>query len=442
MSAIAPQLDYSKIPYLHPQYRYSKILPNTGLQSLSVTTAGGQSLIFEIPVKPINLSRSILSFTATYGLPGAGKFTWAKQDALALIQEINFSDRMGKHLAQITNVAQYSALVNDYETSFADFKTMDSEILAGQYFSVSNDEASVNVRHDNTTASVNYDEQLYFRSGADNGAIVYTARIPLDMLKNSIFELDKDLLFKDIMIMTITFNPSTYAAFISNAEATVNTPASFPSAIALSSIQLEVAVDINPQIVQEMNMKRDSAEGISFLCPYVYSYKQGFAATTTSQSVSLRYSRIQGARLVKILYAVFGPETANTFLEHTNVGAAKITSFYTQLNGQRNEEINMACALGDDYRYMLHKLKGTPVLNSDIYNYNWCYISSFSGHDDQLSRQHIAQSKWNFEQGISLDEEKKWDMYITSLGTAVQHHYAFAIVQKMVKIDQNGVSIF
>lgn len=55
---IANQLDYKKVVYTHPTYRYNKVLMQRGGQQITFTSQGGNDYIFEIPVKVINLAKS------------------------------------------------------------------------------------------------------------------------------------------------------------------------------------------------------------------------------------------------------------------------------------------------------------------------------------------------------------------------------------------------
>src|SRR5438270_6369127 len=90
---ISSQLDYQKINYAHPTYKYNKIFSITGLQTQTISTAGGQENIFEIPVTAFNLAQSFLQFTVTATAAGANNANWFYNDVFATIRQIQLYKR-------------------------------------------------------------------------------------------------------------------------------------------------------------------------------------------------------------------------------------------------------------------------------------------------------------------------------------------------------------
>jgi hypothetical protein len=56
---VSTSLDYKKYNLTYPQYQFSKCLPVSGGNTFTINAAGTEVLI-ELPVKAVNLSRSIL----------------------------------------------------------------------------------------------------------------------------------------------------------------------------------------------------------------------------------------------------------------------------------------------------------------------------------------------------------------------------------------------
>lgn len=48
-TAIAKELDYKQVKFSHPSYQFSRILPLSGSQSVTLTGGGNQEVLFEIP---------------------------------------------------------------------------------------------------------------------------------------------------------------------------------------------------------------------------------------------------------------------------------------------------------------------------------------------------------------------------------------------------------
>ena len=65
MSKIAEQLDFTKEKLLAPVYHLNRVFPQSGASTATLTVAGGNETIFEIPVKPVNFTKSYLQFDVT-----------------------------------------------------------------------------------------------------------------------------------------------------------------------------------------------------------------------------------------------------------------------------------------------------------------------------------------------------------------------------------------
>ena len=59
------QLDLSKNTLLSPSYRFLRMYQQTGGTTVTISTAGGETSVFEIPPRVFNFARSYLSFTMT-----------------------------------------------------------------------------------------------------------------------------------------------------------------------------------------------------------------------------------------------------------------------------------------------------------------------------------------------------------------------------------------
>ena len=68
---VPTQLDYKKYPTIKPKYKLSRLIQQTGEQTVTLNMAGGQESIFEIPVKIINLARSKIQLQLQVAAGGA-----------------------------------------------------------------------------------------------------------------------------------------------------------------------------------------------------------------------------------------------------------------------------------------------------------------------------------------------------------------------------------
>jgi len=310
---ISTKLDYKKESYIHPT-KFNKVLPINGLQTQTVSTAGGQENIFEIPVNAFNLAKSFLQFTVT-GVALNLNSNWFYNDCLAPIRQIQLYTRSGLYLADINEVANYTKVMWKADIPIQEYLTYDTFYNGngfGRYLRQSNATASSGTstaispfarRYDNTNADVNYLEPKYLEPGALNANDpVFNILFPLEMIKNSIFALDKNLYMGEIIILRIVWNASVKIAFNSTA---VNDPtaglAALNANIGISNLAFYLAVETNPEIVNQLRAQI-SSNGLQVLIPFIYTYKT--ALNGTSQTVSLRFNRGHGIRLKKIFHSI------------------------------------------------------------------------------------------------------------------------------------------
>ena len=120
-----------------------------------------------------------------------------------------------------------------------------------------------------------------------------------------------------------------------------------------------------------------------------------------------------------------------------NVGqnGAVVTSFYSMLNNQRIQEINVTPSFYDDWNFLQQRLQGSVIQNSNIYGFNWFWVDDFSESEK------LYNYNPNDDVGIPLDVEQKYDLYLTMNGSLTRNNYSFAICQKMLTVSAAGVTV-
>lgn len=454
-TVIAPELDYKKKNYSYPVYKHSRILPQAGTQTVAVSNSGGAESLFEIPTKVFNLSQSYLSFIVNPGQL-ATKQNWMAADVFGYIRQIQLYTRGGLFLADIQNFDNYTKAVWKTDIKLEDFLTFDKTNSGGattaalvsgfgQGIRPNNAAAATGTfgaRYNNTAASVSFLEPQYVYTGsAVNTANPFLSfKLNLDLIKNTIFSINKDLFFDEVVVMRVIWNgPGKY---VWGADVGAN-PAANPVAFTtdgatINNLTLFVAIETNQDIVQQIMAKKNSGEGISLLVPYVYGNKIGL--TGDSQSVSLKYSRAHGIKLLKIYHQLNSQvENSNTAYDTSNIADARVSSFYTLLNNNRLQEFDVTCANGDDWMLMREKLKGSLMLDSNVYKYNFVWIDDFSDYDAPIDRNESKDD--NLIRGIDLSSEQKWDFYMNKATAPANNHYTFAVTLKMLIVNSNGIQL-
>src|SRR4051794_40046223 len=107
-----------------------------------------------------------------------------------------------------------------------------------------------------------------------------------------------------------------------------------------------LAVETN-QDLRTKTINKVTNGGLSYLIPYVQAFKN--SNQSASQNISIQFDQGNGRTLQKVIHAPYNSqEQFDTMYDHCNTsdfpgGAApaKTQVYYTQLNGKRNQDINI-----------------------------------------------------------------------------------------------------
>lgn len=495
------EIEYSKIEYNHPTYRMSRILPQVGSTNQFINPGGGDETIFEIPVKTFNLARSTLEFTISPAVTGSQ--ICAYTDCLTPIRQIQLVTRTGIYMCDVDNIPNYTKVVWKAETPLQEYLGYDkfrsgtttvTSVGAGRYLRSINEAAAANQRYqDNTLVDVGYLEPKYFEIGTTaTRTPCYFIELPLGAIYNTIFSLDKDLYLGEIVLLRIVWNAPNRIFFnkvngTAPAVANSTNVTPYTGAAQINDLMLYLAVEKNIEIENQLK-NAIASSGLNVLIPYIYQAKNNIGPAP-SHTISLRYNRGHGRRLVKIYHSTFnnnetvsigqvataanqrviatGYDNDNRAVIYggwngtdntTTTNRSKVQVFYTMLDNERLQEFNLVCADYDDYMLLKEKLKGSVIQSADMFYYNWFYVDDFSGLEDLTKKPYNSD---NLEVGLDLSIERKWDFYAQQVNTAAAadadtaansvnaananggqyNHYTFAITQKMLTVSSAGITV-
>jgi hypothetical protein len=425
----------------------SKISAVEGIQSRTITASGGDVLTFEIPANvAFNLSKSYLNLTLT-GVAVASNANYYVTDAVTAVRSVILQTKGGIILASFDYADVFSKVTMKSETKLDDFLCLDEvESALGGLNGLSRSDllAANNVRYDNSASSLGYTEPKYVVSGAINTAnpVIYN-RIPLNIyLNNSIFALDKDLMFNEIIQLRVTINSSNRISFYTTS---ITDPSATPvnaASVTLTNPFLYLAIERDEMINQQIREKINSPEGLSVLIDYVYNQRTAFSQSVL-QSSSIRLSRANGRSVKKLFYSVFpGTETTNNTYNNSNNNGSKVVEWYDQIDNRRLVDYNVNCQTAnlEDWMFMREYLKGSVIQTSNMFQYNWCIVRNFADTVSALEKPQVAYGV-NWIQGMPLDSEVKYDFVATTTNNAFTH-YLFAVCQKTLKISQSGIQLY
>ncbi len=424
---IASQIDYEQKAFSHGELVYTPQYPNNyGVPTL-IGNGSATNVTIILPPEVYNLSQSYLNGVLTIPSPTTGQYVWTYGGVgFGLIQSIQFYGSSNQLLVDIDNVQNYLNIVGKKEMSQKDF--LSSDYRNGMSQSNSLVGAVPAQRFGNSTlpvsplnpASVNYLEPNYFNCGAIGaasaggstpGQVVINFSIPLNLIKNTLFAVDKNLFFGNIMYMKITFGSASKICYMSssNANPSSGTPAPWvhnaaplatePTSIQVTNLQLMLAME-NKEEIKETLKRKVATTGLELFIPWTRSYKA--TNSSSSQSIPHQFTPGEGVTLQKIIHAIYNvQESLDTAYDCSNVANApagttvqKISSFYTMLNGRRLGDLAIDCTtLQTDYMCMKKLIKGSVMQNASIYQHNWFWEDDFTGYGavgDQEGRPNLV----------------------------------------------------
>ncbi len=303
---------------------------------------------------------------------------------------------------------------------------------------------------DISVVSVSRKEQKYFAStgvvgaggaGGVAGDLYYRVRFPLGLLKNTLASLDKSLFFDEILTMRLVFAESTKIYFTGDdPRAPGEAPIAAVASVTLSNPLMYLAVENNMGVANALRDKVTSGS-MSFMTPYPFVYKYASTASTQQNQI-LRFDLGHGKKLKKIYIAPYNEtENKNLAYDHDNRIAAdgktnaKLNSFYTTLDSQRQQEFDITCLNNEDWMLMAPKLKGSQIMNSNQYKYNWVWVEDFT----------CPGPLWkpcdNTSGGLDLSREKRWEFVGTGAAAAILNWYTIAVCEREVTVSKSGISI-
>lgn len=436
--------DYSiKTKPVIPKYKFSKLYQQTGGQDRTITTSATES-IFEIPARCVNFSNSSLNYTITLAAL-ATRTHWLYADVIAPIRQIQLYTRGGVYLCNLDNVDRFSSVVLKTEISKSEADIADKEIDAEisttveSFGEIYGNLVNSNFRYDGEDRYV-VGEPVYLRE--DYGVELDTVlnyEIPLNLFKNTILELNKDLFFNEVLLLKITWNDYLSWGF----TAGLGTPAAnvLPLAadIVMSNLSLYLALESNPFICAGL-ISQVQSSGLNTIIPYTYCFRNTQPASI-SQNVSIRMNRAYGRYLKRIYHVVYkDPQTGASRYDHSNsyrAGALTggIASYYTTIDNDRRQEFDIQTIQNEDWLLIKNDLEYAVIQRLDTYRKNWFVLDKF---DDDV----VGEKFDIIESGIPLDFERKWD-YISTTGStaAATHMYTYAVVTRELRVASDGIFV-
>ena len=278
----------------------------------------------------------------------------------------------------------------------------------------------------------------------------YNRKFPLNIIKNSIFSVDKDMFFgEEYLYLKIIWDSPTkvyYTAqgFYDGTDPPSSETIAFGSSYTINNLYLYAASEKNPMIINKLKNETMSNEGKKILVPFVYTR---VISTSINQALELRYNRAHGRKLLKVIWAPFqAPESGNQAYNHNNqtqiyAGANTkfVNSFYTTINSLRTNRFDYNCLNGDDYMIKSKRLKGTCINGSLDYYLYWSWREEFDNNYAAFEKVPASFPEDNFVDGLDLTEQQVYTIYPNFESGVSFNNYFFSITLKELTVSRGGI---
>jgi hypothetical protein len=424
------KINYQIKNKLYPAYKDLRIAPLSGAAT-SVTD--GLTTVYDIPVAHFNLAESRIDFTASPTTSGADKYNLHFADNLAYFKSVELVSLSGVRLAYVDDCAAFTKCVWKPQTPLDQMITYGSNSTTNDIYEGLHSYVGIggNARADGVALDKPYIENAYFIPLL--AAATVNVSVNLSRLFNSFFALDKTVFLGETVQLRFTSNAALDVIPCFGTSATnysaANTTA-FAGTIAISAPYLYLAVEQNQNIINDLNSKFNSEQGISYLTDYVHSIKLPVVAS--SNSLQIKLNRTHGQTLKRVYTCLRDTVSKDARWDFRKPG---LTSLSSSLQDMRLQDYEMSGVTKQDYKQLKRLLKNSCIMSENIHAYNWFYVDSFTDPIPLCE----SDNGNNEIEGINLEVEQKYSINFTS--DDARTAYIFPITQKLVKASKSGLQI-
>jgi len=431
----ASELEYKKYEFKHPSYRFLRTPPD--VRNFSIPVNGNVKSVFKLPLNTVfNLSESYLSFGMT--IPGvANRPLWMYDDTYGMIQAISIYSEGGEHLCNLQYVNNYFKVVGKKETSLQDLLTRDQTLNILNPSNDSIDQITAR-RPDDSPSSVSYLEPAYLQNDDAGDNLLRQVRIPLSDFKNTIMEEGRDLYLPQQFTFEITWAPVNKIAYHTDTEGDPNSDAtSVTTPVEVKDLVLMVAEEQNEELKAKL-IDRVKSGNFKIYVPYVTCKKM--KQEGESQAISMDLSVASGQRLQKIIHtAMLHPENHNGSYMCDNINGQLISKYQSFLDSDMLQNSPLDCTRQEDYLYHKSMIRGSCLLNSNVYQYNWFHCDDFARLPPPCDKSSTVPND-NLKAGIPLSGDEiltnggkiTWRSEMTCVDVFSYNHYMWAVCQRVL----------
>ncbi len=453
-STVTPkQIFLKKYDALAPRYKYLRVnLSNLTSSSVAVNPSTTSAVSFRLPGNTVyNLSKSRLRCDVPIPLQ-TGSLTSNMAVDYSFMDSISFETGNGVQLANIQSANRYTKIVTRVNTKISDYLTNDTSDMLFKQITTLNPVGATGGAIASAVAPFctrEYSAQFLINSGVNgNTGLAQTIQVnyPLSSFSHSIFSLDKNLYFgnSEMYIKGLVDAVDNWA--YTSDDATLTTPVTLTRAIGnLTNFYLFLAVETHPEIIQKIVSAYEQAEGLKVSIEYPIVTRVTTPAAT-SQNIVASLTPSMGKYLKRIYHTVFEiGSDVSTFMDCSNLGGSKITSYRTYLDSQPLQDdlvdtSAVSLALSDlhldSWRLNQNLCRNTALIDLSDYDVNFFHCDLF----DTPNAEHTKPvPNENIQDGIAMKNGILYQYSATAAASLAFIHITAAIFTRDVRVTKEGV---
>jgi hypothetical protein len=456
MSLESPQVGYGQASMQGATYKFNECLANNNGLNIAMTTSE-VPVIVNIDPEIWNNYESYLQFTLNIAA-SVGNYIWTREDVWSgCISHIQFYQNASTAgPVDLEGIPNYLQIVLKKEVSLKDLLNLEER--NGLYPSNAVKNAVPALQPSQAVVATpnpsqrNYQEPAYYQCANLSTAVAKTFFLPMRLLKNTMYSLNKDVIAGTKMFMKIFFAPIGKFAFASNSNISPSAGAITPLVANvntyINNLKFFQAIQTNLVLRQAIISKASAPGGLKYVIPYVKMFLNSYTGTNQNGVVPLDSS--YGNVISKLYYSLYNnTETELTafdncnFSDNVGISVGKVTLFQTFINGDPLQVQKMDCtpAIGTfmDYNTIKSQLKESIIQTRQQYQQNWFWCEEFSNHG----------AKYEQEDGSSIISGKslsptavnyKFNATIAGVNPTYQH-YCWGVFYRTLVMDGTNMML-
>jgi len=413
-------------------------------------TQNSRNITFRIPSNLVfNLSESILSFAMTFvagGDDGGGNdyYNFEYITCVPFFSRIQLRTKDGLRLVDVDNAHYASEIMNRVTTRITNFET--NNIFEGLTGRTGTD--GVGQRPDGTNMSNRY-EHMYINEATTANAATPNIGLAIylkDLLHYSLLELNKDLYFGKEIELVLSLNSRDYVGYKGISLADISDGAtSLTDNIAITGLQLYLAVEKDESIINDLMSVVDSPNGLQLQIPFP-TVLNSLISLSSDHSHEHKIFNDKGQRVLCVMST--GALDSSEFAASPNcvytslvslAGGNVLEKYRVEINNKRIQldDINMITSY-DAYLYNRDYIKGSHLQLLNPYEFNWYHVEDFTGLKGE-NRHKLLDD--NIVCGHPIDKEFKFRFIASGSALVRARYYHVFVTQRLLTVKKNQVTL-